>query len=245
MKKKIVYISLSADVIHHGHINLINQARKYGTIIVGLLTDKAIASTKRLPLLNYSQRKKILMNINGIDKIIQQNEWDYSPNLLKLKPDYMIHGDDWKVGRDKVLREKTISTLKKIGSKLIEIPHTKNISSSSMQTRMYEEGLIPKIKFFLHPRKEEYKFQIDEIIKHVYYELSYHNHNDKEGKHINHNTYCECYFNRKHRNINELKRHKCIKLMKSKRKLLIYSGDLGKAIPKPKNAKVEKNPAIC
>jgi len=78
----------------------------------------------------------------------------------------------------------------------------------------YEEGLIPKIKFFLHPRKEEYKFQIDEIIKHVYYELSYHNHNDKEGKHINHNTYCECYFNRKHRNINELKRHKCIKLMK-------------------------------
>jgi phosphoenolpyruvate phosphomutase len=143
MKKKIVYISLSADVIHHGHINLINQARKYGTIIVGLLTDKAIASTKRLPLLNYSQRKKILMSINGIDKIIQQNEWDYSPNLLKLKPDYMIHGDDWKVGRDKVLREKTISTLKKIGSKLIEIPHTKNISSSSMQTRMYEEGLIP------------------------------------------------------------------------------------------------------
>jgi len=78
----------------------------------------------------------------------------------------------------------------------------------------YEEGLIPKIKFFLHPRKKEYKFQIDEIIKHVYYELSYHNHHDEEGKHINHNTYCECYFNRKHRRIDELKKHKCIKLMK-------------------------------
>lgn len=143
MKKKIVYISLSVDTLHHGHINLINQGRKYGTIVVGLLTDKAIASTKRLPLLNYSQRKKILMSINGIGKIIQQNEWDYSPNLFKLKPDYMIHGDDWKVGRDKNLREKTILTLKKIGSKLIEIPHTQNISSSSLRTRMYEEGLIP------------------------------------------------------------------------------------------------------
>ena len=78
----------------------------------------------------------------------------------------------------------------------------------------YEEGLIPKIKFFLHPREDEYKFQINEIIKHVYYELSYHNHHDEEGKHINHNTYCECYFNRKHRRLNDLKKHKCVKLMK-------------------------------
>ena len=75
--------------------------------------------------------------------MVQQNEWDYTPNLLKIKPDYMVHGDDWKTGRDKDLRARTILTLKKIGSKLIEIPYTKNISSSNMQNRIYEEGLIP------------------------------------------------------------------------------------------------------
>jgi len=143
MKKKTVYISLSVDILHHGHINLIEQAKKYGSIIAGLLTDKAIASAKRLPLLDYYQRKKILQNINGVDKVVQQNEWDYTPNLLKIKPDYMVHGDDWKTGRDKELRARTILTLKKIGSKLIEIPYTKNISSSNMQNRIYEEGLIP------------------------------------------------------------------------------------------------------
>ena len=143
MKKKTVYISLSVDILHHGHINLIEQAKKYGSIVAGLLTDKAIASAKKLPLLDYSQRKKILQNINGVDKVVQQNEWDYTPNLLKIKPDYMVHGDDWKTGRDKDLRARTILTLKKIGSQLIEIPYTKNISSSNMQNRIYEEGLIP------------------------------------------------------------------------------------------------------
>ncbi len=143
MKKKIVYISLSIDILHHGHINLINHAKKFGSITAGLLTDKAIASNKRLPLLNYDQRKKILQSIDGIDKVVEQKEWDYSPNLLKIKPDYMVHGDDWKQGRDKDLRKKTLITLKKIAAKIIEIPHTKNISSSNMKSIMYEQGLIP------------------------------------------------------------------------------------------------------
>ena len=90
MKKKTVYISLSVDILHHGHINLIEQAKKYGSIVAGLLTDKAIASAKRLPLLDYYQRKKILQNINGVDKVVQQNEWDYTPNLLKIT-DYIVH----------------------------------------------------------------------------------------------------------------------------------------------------------
>ena len=143
MKNKSVYIALSVDVLHHGHINLINNAKKYGKITAGLLTDSAISSKKRLPLLNFNQRKKILENISGISKVVAQNEWEYSKNILKLKPDYMIHGDDWKFGNDKNLRSDTIKALKKIGGKLIEIPHTKNISSHSLKERMYLESTIP------------------------------------------------------------------------------------------------------
>ena len=122
MKNKTVYIALSVDVLHHGHINLINHAKKYGKVIAGLLTDSAISSQKRIPLLDYNQRKKILENISGISKVVPQTEWEYSKNILKLKPDYMVHGDDWINGRDKYLRNGTIKALKKVGGKLIEIP---------------------------------------------------------------------------------------------------------------------------
>ena len=144
MKKiKTVYIALSLDVLHHGHINLINHAKKYGKITAGLLTDSAISSKKRLPLLNFSQRKKILENISGISKVVAQNEWEYAKNILKLKPDYMVHGDDWKFGSDKELRRGTIKSLNKVGGKLIEIPYTKNISSHSLKERMYLETTVP------------------------------------------------------------------------------------------------------
>ncbi len=142
MKNKIVYIALSVDVLHHGHINLINHAKKYGKIIAGLITDTAISTQKRIPLLNFTQRKKILENINGISKVIPQNEWEYSKNILKLKPDYMVHGDDWLFGKDKYLRSDTIKALKKVGGKLIEIPHTKNISSHSLKERMHFETTV-------------------------------------------------------------------------------------------------------
>ena len=157
MKKKIVYIGLSVDVLHHGHINLINQSKKLGLLTVGLLTDKAISSVKRMPLLNFNQRKEILKNINGVDRIIEQKEWEYSPNLLKVKPDIMVHGDDWKNGKEKKLRERTVATLKKIGAKLIEIPHTKDISSSAMQTRMYQQGILPTNRQSLLKRLLEVK----------------------------------------------------------------------------------------
>ena len=143
MKNKTVYISLSVDVLHHGHINLINHAKKYGKVVAGLLTDSAISSRKRIPLLNFNQRKKILENLNGISKVVPQNEWEYSKNILKLKPDYLVHGDDWKYGRDKHLRSSSIKALKKIGGKLIEIAHTKDISSHSLKERIYTDATSP------------------------------------------------------------------------------------------------------
>ena len=142
-KNKSVYIALSADILHHGHINLIKKAKKLGNLTVGLLTDKAVLEKKRLPLLPWENRKKMLLSINGVSKVIPQDEWDYSKNLIKIKPDIMVHGDDWKDRNsyDYNLRQKVIGTLKKINCKLVEIPHTKDISSSLLYNKMRHIGV--------------------------------------------------------------------------------------------------------
>ena len=141
-KNKKIYIGLSVDILHHGHINLINKAKQYGQLIVGLLTDKAILERKRLPLISYSNRKQILESINGVSKIVPQNEWSYCNNLKKIKPDIMVHGDDW-IQHEPALRKKSIHTLNQIGAKLIEIPYTKNISSSRLNQRMFQQHMMP------------------------------------------------------------------------------------------------------
>lgn len=145
-KNKIVYISLSADVLHHGHINLINRAKKYGKVIVGLLSDKAVTEKKRMSMLTWSERFQIVKSISGIHKIIKQDEWDYTKNIKKLNPNYFIHGDDWKNPKsyDFLLRKKIIKFLKKTKCKLIEVPHTKNVSSSILINKMQSKNNDPK-----------------------------------------------------------------------------------------------------
>ena len=138
---KKVYIGLAADSIHHGHMRLIDKGRQYGKIIIGLITDEAIANYKRIPYLSYDQRKIILMNLKGVDKVVPQKDYDYSTNIFKLKPDYMIHGDDWKQGHEKILRANAIKALVKCGGKLIEIPYTRGISSESL-TKFQNLNLI-------------------------------------------------------------------------------------------------------
>ena len=126
--KKIVYTAFSADILHEGHINILKKASKYGKLVVGLLTDEAVASYKRLPHFEFKNRKYILENVRYVDKVIPQKTLDYSENLKKIKPDYVIHGDDWKQGIQKDIRKKVIKTLKKWNGKLIEVKYTKNIS---------------------------------------------------------------------------------------------------------------------
>jgi len=143
MREKIVYVALSLDIIHHGHINIIKKASSFGKLVVGLITDKAIASNKRIPLLDYDSRKKILENIKGVYKIVPQKEWSYNINILKYKPDIFVHGDDWNLSENgKKQKLETLKALKKINSKLIEIPHTKNINSFNLQETMFKNGLI-------------------------------------------------------------------------------------------------------
>lgn len=144
MKK--VYVAMSADLIHHGHMNIINQAKQYGEVILGLLTDRAIASYKRLPALTYAQRKIVMENIKGVSEVIPQETLDYIPNLKKIKPDFVIHGDDWKTGVQQKTRERVIKTLNEWGGKLIEIPYTKGVSSTKLHETMEEIGTTPEIR---------------------------------------------------------------------------------------------------
>tara|TARA_B100001029_G_scaffold177636_1_gene182672 strand:+ start:992 stop:2299 length:1308 start_codon:yes stop_codon:yes gene_type:complete len=145
-KKKLVYIGLTADTIHHGHINLIESAREYGNIIVGLLTDKAVKDYKRMPLLTFDQRKKILINIKGVSKVVKQNDWDYAINIRKYKPDYMVHGSDWISGPQLKLRQNAIRELKKYKGKLIEIPYTKGVSSSALSMEQNKKFTTPETR---------------------------------------------------------------------------------------------------
>jgi phosphoenolpyruvate mutase len=141
--KKIVYVAFSADILHEGHINILKHAAKFGKVIVGLLSDQAIASYRQLPHLNYKQREIVLKNIKFVDSVIVQKTLDYSENLKLIKPDFVMHGDDWKIGVQKTTRKKVINSLKKWSGKLIEIPYTKNISSSQIKDKFLKIGTSP------------------------------------------------------------------------------------------------------
>jgi len=145
-KQKTVYIGLSADNLHHGHMRLLEKARKYGDIIIGLLTDEAIATYKRLPYLKYDQRKQILLNLKGVKKIVPQKVQDYSNNIKMLKPDYMIHGDDWKKGYMSEFRKNCIKVLNSYGGKLIELPYTKGVSSAAYISHLNNLSITPDIR---------------------------------------------------------------------------------------------------
>lgn len=135
---KRVYIAMSADIIHSGHINIIKNGVELGEVYIGLLTDQAIASYKRLPILDYESRKKIFENIKGVKEVIPQKTLDYTDNLMALKPDYVVHGDDWRSGVQRNVRQKVIDTLKIWGGELIEIPYTKDVSCTGLEKTVRE-----------------------------------------------------------------------------------------------------------
>jgi len=140
---KIVYIGMSADLIHKGHLNIIAEGRKFGEIIIGLLTDEAIASYKRLPLITFNERKLIVENLKGVSKVIPQTTLDYVENLKKIKPDFVVHGDDWKVGVQKDVRQRVINVLNEWGGQLVEPQYTEGISSTDLISAVKAQGITP------------------------------------------------------------------------------------------------------
>ncbi|UYP47934.1 2-methylisocitrate lyase [Candidatus Lokiarchaeum ossiferum] len=141
-----VYVAMSADFIHPGHIKIIKEARKLGTIIIGMLTDEAIATYRRIPVLNYEQRKEIISIIEGISEIIPQKTLDYSENLYKIKPDYVVHGTNWKEGPQRHIREKVINILNEWGGKLIEPEYSQEYNSDELFRDKFGIGTTPELR---------------------------------------------------------------------------------------------------
>jgi phosphoenolpyruvate phosphomutase len=155
--KKIVYVPLAADILHEGHLNILKIASGYGKVIVGLLTDAAIIQYKNLPFFDYDQRFKIVSNLKLVDKVVPQNSWDYKEILNSIKPDFFVHGDDWKVGIQSKIRLDVIRELKKWNGKLIEPKYFQTISKN-YQKKILQMGITPdqrklKLKRLLKVRK--------------------------------------------------------------------------------------------
>ncbi len=143
---KVAYVAMSADFLHEGHINIISKARELGKVIIGLLTDEAIATYKRLPVLNYEHRKLLVENIKGVSEVIPQRTLDYTENLRKLKPDFVVHGTDWKIGVQKEARMKVIKVLEEWGGKLVEPEYTPDLSSTDLIREKFGIGTTPEFR---------------------------------------------------------------------------------------------------
>ncbi len=143
---KTVYLGITGDIIHPGIINIINEGAKLGELTIGLLTDSAIVSHKRLPYLSYEQRKQVVENIKGVARVVPQEEWSYVPNLKKLKPDYMIHGDDWKTNYLSKIRDEVFEAVKEWGGQVVEIPYTQGINSSALAENASSIGTTPDVR---------------------------------------------------------------------------------------------------
>lgn len=143
---KIVYLGMIGDIMHPGLTNIIHEGAKYGKVMVGLFTDRAIAMHRRLPYMTYEQRKEVVSSIRGVDTVVPQEDWSYVENLKKYKPDYIIHGDDWKSGPDSEIREHVIEVMKQWNGEVIEIPYTHGINSSALAKEIKSIGTTPEVR---------------------------------------------------------------------------------------------------
>lgn len=144
MKK--VYICFSTDIIHGGHISIIQKAAKLGEVIVGVLSDEAVTSYKRFPLLSCEERKEIVRNLKGVSQVVDQTELSYAKNLNQYRPDIVVHGDDWKEGFQAPIREEVLSILKEYGGELVEFPYSNNENYKMLEENSRSQLFIPDIR---------------------------------------------------------------------------------------------------
>ena len=143
---KTVYIAMSADLITPNHVSIIQEARRLGDVVIGLLIDRAVAGYQRLPYMSYEQRKVVMENIVGVKEVVPQETLDYVPNLLKIKPDYVLHRDDWNTGVLRETRQRVVETLKQWGGELVEAgagggrqPHPPGQPSTQTETVIHQQ----------------------------------------------------------------------------------------------------------
>ena len=144
--KKIVYMVMSTDIIHGGHIAIINKAKKLGRLIIGVLSDEALAGYKRFPLIPYEERIVLYENIDGVSEVVEQKTLSYKDNILKYKPDYVVHGDNWINGFQEPIRQEVIETLKTYGGELIEFPYSSDPRYKAIDDRARLELSLPDFR---------------------------------------------------------------------------------------------------
>lgn len=145
-ENRIVYMCFSTDLLHSGHISIIKKARKLGKLIIGVLSDEAVASYKRFPLLPFEERKSLVENISGVYKVIEQKELSYRENLLKIRPDFVVHGDDWREGFQKPVRQEVLDILNEYGGKLVEFPYSKSEVYNELEKVSREKLSMPDFR---------------------------------------------------------------------------------------------------
>lgn len=143
---KTVYTCFCTDVIHDGHLNIIEQAHKYGKVIVGALSDPALIRYNRFPTKSLEERIQLYRELDGVDDVIVQDSIMYDDVIKKLKPDYVVHGDNWKEGSEAAIRDNVIKCLGEYGGKLIEVGYTFNSKVSKIDRQLKEKLAMPEYR---------------------------------------------------------------------------------------------------
>ena len=146
IQNRMVYMCFSTDIVHSGHIALIKKAKHLGRLIVGVLSDEAVSSYKRYPLLPFTERKVMFENIAGVYKVVEQTTLSYKENLEKYQPMYVVHGDDWKYGFQKPVRDEVVSILASYGGKLVEFPYADDEKYIKLEKRVKSELSLPDLR---------------------------------------------------------------------------------------------------
>ena len=146
IEARTVYMTFSTDIIHGGHIAIIKKAQRLGKLIVGVLSDEAVAGYKRFPLVPVSERMVMFENISGVHRVVLQQTLSYKENLEKYKPDIVVHGDDWVTGFQKPVRDEVVSILASYGGKLVEYPYSNDPKYKALEDRARAELSLPDVR---------------------------------------------------------------------------------------------------
>ena len=146
VNERTVYMCFSTEYIHSGHVAIINKARRLGRLIIGVLSDEAVSSYKRFPMIPFSERKALIENLSGVERVVEQKTLSYAENLRKLKPDYVVHGNDWCDGFQKPIRQEVCDVLEELGGKLVEYPYSDNPMYKELDANHRAELSMPDIR---------------------------------------------------------------------------------------------------
>ena len=146
VEERLVYMCFSTDILHSGHIAIIKKAQRLGRLVIGVLSDEAVISYKRFPLLPFSERKSLFENIAGVYKVVEQRTLSYKDNLERFRPTYVVHGDDWVTGFQKPIRDEVLSVLGTYGGELIEFPYSKDDKYRDVEKRALSDIATPDMR---------------------------------------------------------------------------------------------------